>query len=280
MTMCRWLLRVWVFLLVIIWAASMAPPAMAVESCSWVPTVGEASLENVTAEEARQLATRRARARAIEEVAGVEVQSGTIVRDQVFAGEVLRILARGFVVEQSVERWEQDNVQRTPDSAPTTIYRVFLRTCVARMRGDHDPYFRVDASLNKYTFAAREHAFIRVRCSQGCYLSILNLTGKDEFNLLLPTSKLPNLAQHPPRAGPEGDFVFPPPGVALEMAPLEGHQRDTEAFLVIAMKGPLNLPAIFRKEEGISFEEVSHLLLGLPPSEWADAWLVYEVRAK
>jgi hypothetical protein len=210
----------------------------------------------------------------------VEVQSGTILRDEVFAGEVLRILARGFVVKEQLERWEQDNLRRTPDSAPTTLYRVFLRTCVARARGDHDPYFRVDASLNKYTFAARESASIRVRCSRGCYLSILNLTGKDEFNLLLPTSKLPNLAQHPPRAGPEGDFVFPPPGVALEMAPLQGRQRDTEAFLVIAMKQPLNLPAIFRKEEGISFEEVSHLLLGLPPSEWADAWLVYEVRAK
>lgn len=253
----------------------LSPSVRGEEHCQWVETKGEAALENVTAEEGRQIAIRSARARAVEQVAGVEVQSQTLVRDQLLAAEFLRALARGYVLREQVLRWEQEAFQAAPEKPPVTLYRVFLKTCVAPEGDPRDPYFTVSAELNKGTFVTGEQATIRIRCTQPCYLSILNLSGTDQFSLLLPNSYQRTLLL---RSGEE--FMFPPPGIALTMSPLPGHRRDAEAFLVLATKGPLNLPAILRMQAGIPFEEVSRVLLSLPASERAETLLVYEVRAE
>lgn len=252
-----------------------AAPLLASEPCEWVVTSGEVALENVTREEAIRLAIRSARARAVEQVAGVEVHAQTLVRDEVLAAEFLRALARGYVLHEQVLRWEQKNFEAASDKPPLTLYRVFLKACVAREGDPHDPYFTVSAELNKGIFVTGEQATIRIRCTQPCYVNILNLSGIDQFSLLLPNSYQKTL-----RLTGGEEFVFPPPGLALRMAPVPGHRRDAEAFLVVATKGPLNLPAILRKQDGITFEEVSRILFGLPAAERAEALLVYEVRAE
>jgi len=82
---------------------------------------GEAALEHVTAAEARQLALRGARARAVEQVAGIELQSLVIIRDAVLAGQFLRSLAHGYVLKEEILRWEQETFQEAPHKPPLTL---------------------------------------------------------------------------------------------------------------------------------------------------------------
>jgi hypothetical protein len=63
------------------------------------------------------------------------------------------------------------------------------------------------------------------------------------------------------------------------MHPLEGHRRDTEAFLIVATKQRLEARAVLGKEQDIPVGEVFRLLLDLLAAEQAGKLLVYEVRA-
>lgn len=251
-----------------------AGPGMATESCQWTEASAQVALANVTAEEAQQLALRAARARAVEMVAGVELQAETIIQNQVMAAQFLRSLTQGYVLQEEV-RWEHQTWQRAPDTPPLTLYIARLKACVAQRAQERDPYFSVSATLNKSIFVHGEEATIRVRCTQSCYLTILNLSGRDRFEVMFPDQP-----RQVSRLNPAAEFVFPPKGVGLEITLLPGRSRDTEAFLVVATKGVFRLTAVTGKTRDIPFAEVSRALLELPASERSEAWLVYDIRAR
>jgi uncharacterized protein DUF4384 len=234
--------------------------------CEWREATGEAVLENVSAEEARRLALNAARLRAVEGVAGVDVLGQTLVRDHALAAQFLLSLAQGQIVEEHVT-WEPITLRPDP---PVTAYRARLAACVAPPREPRDPYFVLTAELNKATYVAREPAEIRVRCAKDCYVSILNLIGRDEFTLLASGDF------H--RAGEEKRF--PRDGIQLRIETPPGSARSTEAFLVVATKQPVDLVTLFAGRSPILFADVSRALLNLPASERAEALLVYEVRAR
>jgi hypothetical protein len=252
-------------------------PVKAEQACQWAETRGEAPLENMTAEEARQLALSRARARAVEQVAGIEVRSHMPVLNAMPIGEFVQSLAHGYIFKEEVLQWEQKAFQEAPEKTPHTLYRVRLRACVSPEGSGRDPYFTVDAELNKTTFVAEEEARLAVRCSRDCYVTIFNLSATNHFSILLPN---PFQRMAPLRA--DQRLVFPQPGsgLALVMRPMSEHRRDTEAFLIVATKQYFDVHARLEKWKDISIGDVSRILLDLPASERAVALLVYEVRAQ
>lgn len=252
-------------------------PVRAEQACQWVQTQGEATIENITAAEARQLALSRARARAVEQVAGIELYSGVPVLNAMPIGEFVQSLAHGYVLQEEILQWEQKAFQEAPEKPPQTLYRIHLRACVSPEGSARDPYFTVDAELNKMTFVAGEEANFTARCSRDCYVTIFNLTATHHFSILLPN---PYQRTVPLKA--DQKLVFPQQGsgLALVMRPVPGHVRDTEAFLIMATKQHFDVYARLGKREDIPMGDVSRVLLDLPASERAVALLVYEVRAK
>jgi len=255
-------------------AISLPSPVFAAD-CSWTETSGEAAVENMTSEEAKQTALNRARTKAVEGIAGINVQGATLVKEFALVGDVIRALTAGHVIEEKVLGWDAKTYQAKPDSPPMTVYKVNLKTCV-KAAEPGDPYFKVKAELNRPVFMAGDEARIIASCTRDCYLTIVNITADNTISLLYPNQYEP--IQQIKSGVP---YLFPStPGLALEMYPLQGQKRNTEAFYVIATKEKFNLQGIVKKTEGISAKELYNALLSLPARERAEEIVLYEVRAR
>src|SRR3989338_8013403 len=75
--------------------------------CNWVEAAGEAVVENITPDEARQLAINRARISAIESKTGVRVHGGTLVKDYQLLADMVQTLSQGYIIGEKVIKWEQ-----------------------------------------------------------------------------------------------------------------------------------------------------------------------------
>ena len=240
--------------------------------CEWKETTGEAAVENITAEEARQLAVNRARNKAVEEVAGVHVQGSSLVKNFTLAADFIQAMSAGYALDEKVVKWETGTYQEKPEATPLTTYKVTLKSCVAASSAE-DPYFKVKGELNRPVFMEGEEARITASCTKDCYLTILNLTAGNKIRLLLPNSHEPS-----PRLKANETYSFPMEGMALEMHTISGHSRDTEAFLVLATKEKFDLLGLLTKGEEISQKEFYKAILSLPADTRAEEMVVYEVR--
>ncbi len=214
---------------------------------------GEAIVEQLTPEEARQMALRKARTNGIEKALGVEVVSQTMVRDFYLMGDFIKTLSRGHILEEKVVRWDQLSYQETPEKPPLTTYKVTLKMKIRPLQGNRDPYFKLNATLNKSLFLEGDKAVIKITPTRKCYLTIFNLTSKDKINLLLP-----NENQRDNFLMKDKEFIFPGSYFNLYMAPFPGHRRDVEAFLVIAAKKPINLETRLGKTKNIPLSDLYH----------------------
>ncbi|MBI4746295.1 MAG: DUF4384 domain-containing protein [Deltaproteobacteria bacterium] len=239
--------------------------------CQWVETAGEAVVENITAEEARQLALNRARSKAIEEISGLGVSGSALVKDFMLVADFIHSMSSGHVLKEEVLNWETATFRQKADDPPLMLYRVKLKSCVTSdLPGD--PYFRVKGELNRQVFMAGEEATIKARCTKDCYITILNLTAENKIWVLLPNEYEPSRLI---KAGEE--YTFPMSGLSLEMQTLPGHKRDAEAFILVGTKERFDLMS---KGSSLKPEDLYKALLSLPPDTRTEDVLVYEVRAK
>lgn len=261
-------------LLILMIAFTFFPhPAFAAD-CQWKETTGEAAVENITAEEARQLALNRARNKAVEEIAGVKVQGSSLVKNFTLAADFIQAMSAGYILEEKAVKWETGTYQERPEAAPLTTYKVTLKSCVASVAAG-DPYFRIKAELNRPVFIRGEEARITASCTKDCFLTILNLTADNKITLLLPNKHEPSV---PLKANET--YTFPAEGLALEMHTIPGHSKDTEAFLVIATKEKFDLLRLLKKGEEIPKKEFYRAILSLPADTRAEEMVVYEVRER
>ncbi|HDQ44949.1 MAG TPA: hypothetical protein ENN17_05535 [bacterium] len=129
----------------------------------WVACSGEAAVQNITTEEAQALALRRARHDAVERVCGVLLQSETLVKDFMTAGDFIHTISYGEVVEEKDVQWETETLPSDrPGSPPVIVLRVSMNARVVSREGKPDPSFRISLKLNKTSFQSGEEAIIRV----------------------------------------------------------------------------------------------------------------------
>lgn len=252
---------------------TLAVPVYAAD-CKWIDTVGEAAVENTTPEEARQTALNRARIKAVESASGLHVQGNSLVKDFTLISEFIQAMSMGYVLEEKIVGWKSRTVQENPQSSPVTLYKVTMKSCVAAARPG-DPYFKVRGELSRPIYVTGEEAVIKASCSKACYLTILNLTADNKMKVLMPNS-----VESTARLLPGESFTFPPKGLSLEMSPLHGHKKDTEAFYLVATTEAMNLSRLMKEDGEVSAKEFYSLLLSLPPEAKAEELLVYEVRGK
>ena len=248
--------------------------------CNWVEATGEAVVENITPDEARQTAINRARISAIESKTGVRVHGSTIVKDYQLLSDMVQTLSQGYITDEKVIKWEQGLFQESQDKAPLTTYKVQLSACVAGV-GEKDPYFKIDAKLNKPVFIEGDEAVITVRSSRDSYLNIFNLTADDRINLIAPSATLPII---PVKANKE--FKFPPEGFGLLMSVIKDKKRSSECFIILATKEPYDFISSPLVGEGrvrgksMTVPEFYRNIIKIPSNAKAEEMLVYEVVAK
>ena len=209
----------------------------------WIESTAQVGRTNITPEQAMEQAIKKACENALEYYTGVDVKGRKIyiigedtekvtrddyihITDQTMQGI---ILDRKVISEQII----------TIDNA--IFSRVTVHVKIGQQKGEKDPYFSLDASLNKEHF--QEYETLEISCipSKDCYVTILNICSNDTVYVLFPNKyREDNLVK-------AGDtFEMPSEqdrniGLSLPVKLLPGKITDSEIIKIIATKEHLNL---------------------------------------
>jgi len=243
----------------------------------WVTCEGQAEVANVTAAEAVQIALAEARRNAIEEVAGVQLASASIVQDFTLLSDVINSSSYGQIVAEKVVQWDADVLQKDKTKPPVIVYKVKLRAKVARPEGKPDPAFKLDAKLNKSVFTTGEEMFVEARANRKCFVTLINLTADSRAIVLVPSR-----VRTQSRLAKGDYFWFPTKaeqaaGIHLKVGTLPDHKKDREAIMVVAAKTEYPLPPQIDNTPYYTADAVGSWLVDIPLSERTIKVLPYEI---
>lgn len=219
--------------IVLIWLIcfSQADPASAKEMKT-VRGKGEVVIENITPEQGRLLALQRARANAVEQAAGISIRVSTLIKDFLLVGDFLKAFSSGYVVAEGQPKWEEDFVG-TGSGPRIPRYRVEIEATVMVPEKAPGAGFALEARMDRETYHDGDKAFIKVKSSRKAHLAISNLRADDKVEMQFPLGA--EEQKMVPDPGQVLTFPQREQGKILEMATLPGHDRDTEAYMVVAV---------------------------------------------
>jgi hypothetical protein len=202
--------------------------------------VGEVILDDdMTLGDAKKLCKNRAMIAAIEQVAGVKIQSETFVKDSMMT-DYVNTQSYAWVKEVKEERWEEEVVQKGTNGIPKHLYRVRLKALIAMDR-DRDEGFTLKLDLNRIDYEEGDEMVMSLQVGQDCYLSIFNVLEDESVTPLLPNSYRTD------RFVRMGDKIkFPDPdkignAKKLKLKKTSQIPEAKEAILVIATKDDIDL---------------------------------------
>lgn len=151
---------------------------------------GEAYLEgNMTADEAKNLCISRAKAKAVDEVAGTSVQREVLIVNYIKTADFIYAHADARIKEYKILKWDSESIQKTQDSSPLTMFRVHLKALVS-VDNEGSSDFTVKITLNEDIFRDGDEMIISIKPTQDCYLTVFNLlTNEKEKLIVLVPSK-------------------------------------------------------------------------------------------
>jgi hypothetical protein len=243
----------------------------------WVMSQGQGEVSNVTAAEAVQVALAEARRKAVEEVAGIQLSSASIVQDFVLLSDVINSASYGQIVAEKVEQWDAEVLQEDKTKPPVIVYKVRICAQVARPEGRPDSTFRLEAKLSKRVFTSGEEMFVEAKANRACFITLINMTADSRAVVLVPS----RVRQESSLA--EGDtFRFPEKteqaaGIHLKVGTLPGHRTDREAIMVVATKTRQPLPPQIEDTPYYTAEAMGRWLVDIPLSERTTKVLPYQV---
>jgi uncharacterized protein DUF4384 len=213
---------------------------------------GSCAVQGMSAEQSQLVALQRARAAAIEQVAGVEVTATTLVTDFQLTSDYIKTYSKGFIVREKLEWLPLGQYQKDRSTAPIPEYRVKIVADVYTA-DKNGPNLGLRAFLDRGIYRTGESANITIKSSRSAKVAIFNITATDEVMMVFPNEyDTENLVP----AG--GTFVYPSKSsrTDLVLQTIKGHDRDAEAFFVIAMDPALdrNYADIF-SSDSLSFSE-------------------------
>ncbi len=247
----------------------------------WLEVTGQAVIENITPGEANKRAIQDACQAAIEYYSGVTIRNRTLdiqaeSRDKILLdhfSSLSNYMTEGIVLEKVVLRDEVNTDGRV------LVKNVFLKVKVGRQKGEPDPYFKVEAGLNREYFKEGDKLELTVKSSRDCYITILNICSNDSVYLMFPNQyqmdnflKAGDLLILPGESGEEAGLSF---GISL----LPGKDEDTEMIKILATKEKLGLLAFTEFSAYNTYRaalaDLQKALIEVPRSEIAEVDLVY-----
>lgn len=192
---------------------------------------GACAVVGMTAEQARLTALQRARQAAIERACGIQVESTAVVTEARLAVDFIRTYSSGYIVEEDVSWLPLGQYQRDSSTAPIPEYRVSITATVRLPEKKINP-LGLSASLNSNLFRAGETARIMVSASRPARIAVFNITADDRVAMIFPTRD----GSYKITTDGKNAVIYPTlPGDEMVMANIPGHERDAEAFFIVAM---------------------------------------------
>jgi uncharacterized protein DUF4384 len=250
-----------------------------------VTSTGVAAIANLTPEEAQNLALKRARQNAIEEVCGVSVQAETLIRNNMLAADFIHSVSYGRIIDEEILRWDVDVTRESNKRPPSVAYRVTIKARVKPEKGKPDPYYQVRVRLNKKVYRSGDEMIILVKATKPSYISVLNFAADGSVILLYPNRLRKNnhvkaLKQYQiPSEADRNDVL------KLQVATLLGHRKDTEFIKVIATRQPIHLldGLLTQGQYGVintvnlAAVEIARLVSAIPLKDRAEQTVFYEI---
>jgi hypothetical protein len=254
----------------------------------WVLSEGQATVANITPEEARRLALERARHRAIEFAVGVDVQAQRYLRREEEGKDAFLTVSEqtsaGRIAEEKTPEWEQYLIPG--DGHPLTVLRVRLQVKVEEEKGEPDPDFQVHVELNKQRYLPGEEMVVAVTATKECYVTVLCVTASDTVIVLLPHQYRSERGVAP------GDTLWLPDrderaiGIRYRVALSPDRVVSSERIKVVATRGPhlfgqgLERVSLYNQvpTHQAALVELMRWMTRIPRNQRAEALVMYEVR--
>jgi hypothetical protein len=250
-----------------------------------VTSTGVAAIANLTPGEAQNLALKRARQNAIEEVCGVSVQAETFIHNNMLAADFIHSVSYGRIIYEEILSWDVDVTRKSKRRPPSVAYRVTIKARVKPEKGKPDPYYQVSVRLNKKVYHSGDEMIIRVKATKPSYISVLNFAADGSVILLYPNRLRKNnyvkaLEQYQiPSEADRNDVL------KLQVSTLPGHRKDTEFIKVIATQQPIHLldGLLTQGQYGviqtvnIAAVEIARLVSAIPLKDRAEHTVFYEI---
>ncbi|MCX5828386.1 MAG: DUF4384 domain-containing protein [Deltaproteobacteria bacterium] len=227
------------------------------ETIKGVTAEAACAIVGMSAEQSQTLALQRARTGAIEQAAGVSVSSATLVTNAAVAVDLIKTYARGFIIREEVLWLPLGQYQKDASQPPIPEYRLKLTADVFVPR-KRIPSLHLQAKLNKSVFQAGEKARITISAERPTRIALFNLMADDRVAMNFPND---HERRNVIEAGQTISLPAADSPIELEMQTLPGHERDAEAFLVVAVDqgaqpvdflklfpshSPMSMPAFFQ----------------------------------
>jgi hypothetical protein len=212
----------------------------------WYEITTSIKVENITPEQAREKAIQRACQLAIEQFAGIEVTGRTSLIQAESNNEITmdhfskltNQVSKGIVLEKEILKEVNFAVNEG------ILKSVTLKVKVGKQQGKADPYFSIDAGLNKTYFKEGEELLLSVTPSKNCYLTILNIMSDENVSTIFPNNyRKDNFVK--------ANQVFKLPdekdkslGIKFKVGLLLDKEEDTEIIKILATKEPVNLQIV------------------------------------
>lgn len=191
---------------------------------------------NLTAEEAKNLALRRARSLLIEQANGTSISSNTLVKDGALAAEFIKSYSSGIILNEKIEWLPITQYQKNKKTPPIPEYNVKIKADVLIKEKETDLVLKT--TINKNIYNNNEKMAIQTLASENSDIAIFFLGYDDKIYKLLPdlnqkVSITKNKKIEFPR---ENKDKF-----ELEVVVPDNLKKVTEALWIIAAKSKDNI---------------------------------------
>jgi hypothetical protein len=207
------------------------------ETIKGIQAEGACAIVEMSAEQSQLTALQRARAAAIEQAAGVSVTSGTLVTNYAVAADFIKTYARGFIIKEKVTWLPLGQYQKDASVAPIPEYRVRI-TADVYVPPKTKASVGLKAKLNNTVFRSGEKATFSLKAAKSARFAAFNIMADDRVAMIFP-----NIHASDNLIPPGREITFPTKDarIALEVQTLPGHQRDAEAYLLIAWDSAVDI---------------------------------------
>ncbi|HXT02280.1 MAG TPA: DUF4384 domain-containing protein [Elusimicrobiota bacterium] len=217
------------------------------EGCTWVE--GEATVvvgDQDTTAQARAAAVEQARAAAVQDFLGVDVnskfmdfQQEGLRHDAHLVESILQTTRNGRIIKEKIG---SQGYQDAPD-CPTCRYHLELKACVLPLDSDRDKDFRVELQLSRVHFVQGDEAKLTITATRDStvYLyDIYDLARDNKTSLVVPNEAVPTKTLKAGETWEYPDEDAKKAGVRLvAQLPEKGDTVSAETIRVIATKTPL-----------------------------------------
>lgn len=141
--------------------------------------------QNLNLTQAQVLALKKARRLAIEKAVGIEVNSTSLLINDLLRASLMTTHSHGFLTKEQVQ-WETDIIKSAGKNNSVVVRANLQATVVPTAKTFLKPYHLSASIVQGYNLRVGESVQLRINPQRDMYLLIANFSGKGEVNVLFP----------------------------------------------------------------------------------------------